>query len=66
MAMFSSRKSVLIISILVVFAAIAVKLFQVQIINKEYLVTAENNALKYETRYPARGRILDRYGKTMV
>ena len=34
MAMFSSRKSVLIISILVVFAAIAVKLFQVQIINK--------------------------------
>ncbi|MCF0167127.1 MAG: penicillin-binding protein 2, partial [Bacteroidales bacterium] len=64
--MFSSRKSVLIISILVVFAAIAVKLFQVQIINKEYLVTAENNALKYETRYPARGRILDRYGKTMV
>lgn len=50
----------------VAFLVIAVRLFFVQIVDKEYRITAENNALKYITRYPARGRIIDRNGEIIV
>lgn len=66
MAIQQDRKSVLVTSIIVLFAVMAIRLFKVQIIDKEYRITADNNALKYETRYPARGQILDRYGNTLV
>lgn len=61
-----NRHSVLVIFIIILFLVMAARLFKVQIIDREYRVTAENNALKYETRYPARGQILDRYGNTIV
>ena len=63
---FQNRRGILVIAIVIVFAVIAFRLFQVQILDKEYRVTAENNALKYETLYPARGRILDRNGDVLV
>ena len=66
MAIHQNRKKVLTLFIAVLFAVMAARLFKVQIIDKQYRITAENNALKYETLYPARGRILDRYGKTIV
>lgn len=66
MAISPNRKTVLVISVIILFVVMAARLFKVQIIDKDYRITAENNALKYETRYPARGRILDRYGKTLV
>ena len=61
----NKRDSILIVLFLV-FAVMAIRLFNIQILDKSYLETAENNALKYVTIYPARGRILDRYGKTIV
>ena len=66
MAVSLGKKNILIIGIIAVFAAIFVRLFQIQIIDKKYRVNAENNALKYETIYPARGQILDRNGKPIV
>lgn len=66
MAISRDRRSALIFMIVIAFLAIAVRLFFVQIVNREYRVTAENNALKYITRYPARGRIIDRNGEIIV
>lgn len=60
------RKTVLTIAIIIAFLVMGIRLFNVQIINKEYSLSSDNNALKYETRYPARGRILDRNGETIV
>ncbi len=62
----SDRKGILIAATLIVFAIIIVKLFAIQILNPEYRISAENNALKYETRYPARGLIKDREGRIIV
>ena len=66
MGSFKSRRTVVAAAIILVFVVIAFRLFQVQILDKEYRITAENNALKYETIYPARGRILDRNGEVIV
>ena len=66
MGSLKSRRTVVAAAIILVFAVIAFRLFQVQILDKEYRITAENNALKYETIYPARGRILDRNGQVIV
>ena len=48
------EKNVLLFSIIIVFTLIVVRLFNIQIISKYYRINAENNALKYETLYPAR------------
>lgn len=66
MAADSGKKSIIIGAIILAFLVITVRLFIIQIIDKDYLVNAENNALKYETRYPARGLILDRNGEMLV
>ena len=66
MAAFQGRKGIVTAGIILLFGVMAFRLFQVQILDKEYRVTAENNALKYETIYPARGRILDRNGEVLV
>ena len=63
---FQNRRSIVAAAVILIFAVMAFRLFQVQILKKEYRVTAENNALKYETIYPARGRILDRNGEVLV
>lgn len=66
MALYSDRKSILSIAIIIAFAVIVARLFKIQIIDKEYRLSADNNALKYETRYPARGLIRDRNGEIIV
>lgn len=66
MAAFQGRRGIITAGIILLFGVMAFRLFQVQILDREYRVTAENNALKYETIYPARGRILDRNGKVLV
>ena len=60
------RHKILIAAIAAVFIVIAVRLFMIQIVDKDFQVTADNNALKYETRYPSRGLILDRNGEILV
>lgn len=62
----SSRRVVVSVIILLVFAAIIGKLFYIQVIDSTYKFSAANNVLRYITQYPARGLILDRHGVPMV
>lgn len=45
---------------------LAGRLVFLQLINKEYKITASNNVLRYEIIYPSRGLIYDRNGNIMV
>ena len=53
-----------------VFAAVGVvfllKLFSLQVLDKELKQSADNNVLRYVTQYPARGKVFDRNGKLLV
>ena len=60
------KKNVLIIGVLVVGLILIAQLFNLQILNKQYKITAENNAYKYITRYPVRGLIMDRNENILV
>ncbi len=60
------KKNVLIIGVLAVGVILILQLFNLQILNDQYKITAENNAYKYVTRYPVRGLIMDRNGNTLV
>lgn len=42
------------------------RLFYLQIIDEDYKLQAENNAIKIKYEYPERGYIYDRHGKLMV
>lgn len=42
------------------------RLFYLQLINDSYKLSANNNVLRYDTEYPARGLVYDRNGKLMV
>lgn len=43
-----------------------IRLFSLQVIDKHYKQLADNNALRFVTQYPARGKIYDRNGKLLV
>lgn len=60
------KKNVLIIGVLAVGMILILQLFNLQILNDQYKITAENNAYKYVTRYPVRGLIMDRNGNILV
>ncbi|MFP4487831.1 MAG: penicillin-binding protein 2 [Bacteroidales bacterium] len=63
---YSSRK-ILFYSIIFIAALILLaKLFSLQVVNKNYSLSAENNVLRYVTQYPARGLIYDRNGDLLV
>lgn len=44
----------------------AIRLFMLQVIDKEYRSMADNNALRFVTQYPARGKVYDRNGQLLV
>lgn len=56
----------LITGLAVCFLLLVVQLARLQLIDKSFKVSADNNALFYQTRYPARGLILDRNGEVLV
>ena len=43
-----------------------VKLFFLQVVDSDYKEMADNNALRFVTQYPARGKVYDRNGKLLV
>ena len=43
-----------------------IRLFLLQVVDKEYVALADNNALRYVTQYPARGKVYDRNGHLLV
>lgn len=60
------RKNILLIGLVAIILIYIAQLFNLQIVDKEYKITADNNVLKYDVRYPVRGLILDRNGKIIV
>ncbi|MFA5713098.1 MAG: penicillin-binding transpeptidase domain-containing protein [Bacteroidales bacterium] len=66
MALGSRRKQNIVWVILAIAFIYLLKLLQLQIIDKEYKITAENNAFRYVVQYPPRGLILDRDGRLIV
>jgi penicillin-binding protein 2 len=52
--------------IIIAAAALLVRLFIIQVVEKTYRLSADNNVLRYVTQYPARGLIYDRNGKLLV
>ena len=46
--------------------AYVVRLFSLQVVDKRYKQLADNNALRFVTQYPARGKVYDRNGKLLV
>jgi penicillin-binding protein 2 len=62
---FESRKFI-VLSIFILVAAIYIlRLFYIQVIDDSYLLSANNQALRHLTQYPARGLVYDRKGKLL-
>jgi penicillin-binding protein 2 len=66
MALELKKSNILTFTVIAIAVILIVRLFNLQIIDNEYKITASNNAFRYEVRYPARGLILDRNGKILV
>lgn len=62
----SYRKLIIVGIFLIVGLIFIARLFYVQILVDKYILSANNNVLRYITQYPARGLIYDRYGKLLV
>lgn len=63
---YSNRKLVIISSFLIVGFVFWIRLFYIQVIDKSYTLSANNNVLRYVTQYPSRGLVYDRNGKLLV
>lgn len=66
MNLHSSRKYIIVALFLCVGVIFTIRLFYMQIISDFYKVSADNNAHRLLTQYPARGVIYDRNGKVIV
>lgn len=63
---YSNRKLLFYAVIFIAAIILLSKLFALQVVNKSYRMSAENNVLRYVTQYPARGLIYDRNGELLV
>lgn len=63
---YSNRKILFYAIVVIVAIVLLAKLFSLQVVNKSYRVTAQNNVLRYVTEYPTRGLIYDRHGELLV
>jgi penicillin-binding protein 2 len=63
---FVNRKYLVMGIIILCAVVLIIRLFIIQIVKDTYRVSADNNVLRYETQYPARGLIYDRNGKIIV
>lgn len=60
------RYQYLLTGLAVAFLILTAQLFRLQLLDNSFKISADNNALLYQTRHPARGLILDRNGKVLV
>jgi penicillin-binding protein 2 len=60
------RKLIIIGLILLAGVIFIGRLFYLQIIDKSYILSAQNNVVRVITQYPARGLIYDRHGELLV
>jgi penicillin-binding protein 2 len=63
---YADRKYIIIGFFLLIGLFYLVRLFYVQILVDKYILSANNNVLRYVTQYPARGLVFDRNGKLLV
>ncbi|SDM44411.1 penicillin-binding protein 2 [Daejeonella rubra] len=63
---FFARKFVVQGIFIAIIAILLARLFYIQVISDEYILSAENNVIRRLPIYPARGVILDRYEKILV
>ncbi len=63
---FSHRKAVISGVIIVIFIIYIFQLFNLQVVDESYKLSAINNSQRIETQYPARGLIYDRNHKLLV
>jgi penicillin-binding protein 2 len=63
---FANRKFIIIGLFILIGLIYVTRLFFVQILADKYVLSANNNVLRYITQYPARGLVYDRFGKLMV
>lgn len=62
-----AKRQYVIIGIFVVVGVVyLLKLFSLQVLDKELKQSADNNVLRYVTQYPARGKVFDRNGELLV
>lgn len=62
----SSRKLLIMGIFIAVGLVYLIRLFSLQVVDKHYKQEADNNALRFVTQYPARGKVYDRNGKLLV
>ena len=58
----SSRKLLVMGIFIAIGALFLIRLFSLQVLDTHYKQLADNNALRFVTQYPARGKIFDRNG----
>ena len=62
-----AKRQFVIIGIFILVGAIyLLKLFSIQVLDKSWEQTADNNVLRFVTQYPARGKVFDRNGELLV
>ena len=62
-----SSKRLLIMGIFIAVGVVYImKLFFLQVVDDKYKTMADNNALRFVTQYPARGKVFDRNGQLLV
>ena len=63
---YEHRKFTIIFSICICFIIILTKLISIQLLNKEYILSANNNVIRKIIKYPERGWIYDRNNNLLV
>jgi penicillin-binding protein 2 len=63
---YADRKYIITGFFLLIGIILLARLFYVQILVDKYILSANNNVLRYITQYPARGLVFDRNGKLLV
>ncbi|MBK7173204.1 MAG: penicillin-binding protein 2 [Bacteroidales bacterium] len=63
---YADRKIVIVTTFIVIGFIYILRLFYIQIVDRSYTLSANNNVLRYVTQFPARGLIYDRNGKLIV
>ena len=63
---YADRKIVIVTTFIVIGFIYLLRLFYIQIVDRSYTLSANNNVLRYVTQFPARGLIYDRNGKLIV
>ena len=62
-----SNRKLLVMGVFIAVGVIyLIRLFSLQVLDKHYKQLADNNALRFVTQYPARGKVYDRNGNLLV